>query len=521
MSEPTKQPTVPRDEPDDDGDATPHWAELPRLEIGDQASMSMAIRFPPLPEMPAEQPQQPPGQGKQADFVVVRDEFAALRQLERLRDSSPKAPTPPSVPASTPLVYGIVVRNTTPMPMYEVRVEHDLPPGVRYLGSEPPARLMGRRLIWEVGTFEPGSKQRFKIHAQPNRPDSVTPESRADFRVYQCLHNRTRLLRPSVTLRSALPASASVGETVSLQIEASNAGPGSADDVRIVAALPHGLANNDGSILQFLRDRLGPREQFRATVELHVVENGSWSIPVHLIGNGKVLASTSATIQTTSPPSTPSPATPTTSTSTLATLPATTSPTAKSTSTTPTTTTPTTTTPTTTAPTTTTSTTAAPTTITLTTATPTTATSTSATPTTATSTSATPLVPPAPVQTPVFLFDVASRLWAIPVSRVVEVHRHAASLPQGLRVIDLRRLWNLPAGGSPGRIVLVRGERDWTAAIPVDRTLGVVRLTLDSTGHSAYHGQPVTLLDLDQLGLESGIPKNATAYSPSADRNHA
>lgn len=448
MSEPTKQPTVPRDEPDDDGDATPHWAELPRLEVGDQASMSMAIRFPPLPETP---PEQPPGTGTQADFVVVRDEFAALRQLERLRDSSPKAPTSPAVPASTPLVYGIVVRNTTPMPMYEVRIEHDLPPGVRYLGSEPPARLMGRRLIWEVGTFEPGSKQRFKIHAQPNRPDSVTPESRADFRVYQCLHNRTRLLRPNVILRSALPASAAVGETVSLQIEASNAGPGSAEDVRIVAALPHGLAHDEGHILQFLRDRLGPREQFHAVVELHVVESGSWSVPVHLIGNGKLLASTSTTIQTTSPTSAP----------------------------------------------------------------------TTAAPITTTSPASTPMVPPAPVQTPVFLFDVASRLWAIPVSRVIEVHRHAASLPEGSRVIDLRRLWNLPAGGSPGRIVLLRSEQDWTAALPVDRTLGVVRLTLDSTGHSAYHGQPVTLLDLDQLGRELGTPKNAVANPPSADRNHA
>lgn len=427
MSEPTKQPTVPRNEPDDDGDATPHWAELPRLEIGDQASMSMAIRFPPLPEVPAEQP---PGQGKQADFVVVRDEFAALRQLERLRDSSPKAPSPPPASSSTPLVYGIVVRNTTPIPMYEVRIEHDLPPGLRYLSSEPLARLMGRRLIWEVGTFEPGSKQRFKIHAQPNRPDSVTPESRAEFRVYQCLHNRTRLLRPSVSLRVGLPGSAAVGDTVSFRIEAVNAGPGSADEVRVVAALPNGLAHAGGSILQFLRDRLGPRVQLQASAELRIVESGSWSVPVHLIGNGKVLASTVATIRTT--PTAPA--------------------------------------------------------------------------------------PPPPVPSNVLLFDVADRLWAVPVSRVIEIHRHTASLPEGVRIIDLRRLWKLPTGGSPGRIVLVRVEQDRTAALPVDRTLGVVRLTLDATGQSAYHGQPVTLLDVNQLGVESSVP-GTTTHDPSVERN--
>ncbi len=425
MSEPNKQPTVPGEEPDDDGDATPHWAELPRLEIGDQASMSMAIRFPPLPEV---RPEQPPSEGKPADFIVVRDEFAALRQLERLRDSTSK-PADPAMSPGTPLIYGIVVRNTTPIPMYDVRIEHDLPVGVRYLKSDPPARLLGRRLVWEVGTFESGSKQRFKIHVQPNRPDAITPESRADFRVYQCLRTRTRLLRPNISIRLELPNSAAVGDTVRLKIEAVNAGPGSAEDVRLVVALPRGLAPSEGGILQFLRPRLGPREQFEASTDLHINESGSWTVPVHLVGNGKLLASSSADLE-------------------------------------------------------------------------------------ATTTAPTPTIP---LTTSIFLLELSERFWAIPVSQVVEVHRNTASLPDGLTPIDLRRALNLPPGGFPGRIVLVRGEHDRTAALAVDRTLGVVRLTFDAEGKAVYQGRPVALLDVN--GLFGNSPESGSQTEVPISRN--
>jgi hypothetical protein len=403
MTEPRNDPSVKPDEPEDDGDATPHWAELPQLDVRDQASMSMAFRFPPLPTLA---PQETAGGGGPRDFVVVRDEFAALRQLEKLREAKP-----PAEVSSAPLVYGIVVRNTTPITMHEVRIEHDLPPGVRYLSSDPPARLVGRRLVWDVGLFEPGTKQRFKIQVQPNRPDSVTPESRADFRVYQCLHNQTRLLRPHVSLRVHVPSAATVGETVPLAIEATNAGPGSAEDVRLVVAVPQGLRHARSAVLQFERDRLGPREQFQAQTELQVDRAGSWSLQVHCLGNGKVLSSTSAVIQAQVSDH-----------------------------------------------------------------------ASSSTPTN---------------EGPYFLLEVAGRLWAVPLPRMIEVHR-SRSLTSDVRTIDLREKLGQAPGGSPGRIVLVRDGTGRPLALSVDRTLGVVRLQGPS-GEARHDGQPVTILDIDAL----------------------
>jgi hypothetical protein len=66
------------------GDATPHWAELPQLDVRDQASMSMAFRFPPLPTLA---PQETAGGGGPRDFVVVRDEFCRTASIRKTSGS--------------------------------------------------------------------------------------------------------------------------------------------------------------------------------------------------------------------------------------------------------------------------------------------------------------------------------------------------------------------------------------------------------------------------------------------------
>src|SRR5262249_47578988 len=87
MREPTnKQEITPRRPEWLDDDEVPNWAELPRLEIGDQASASMMIRFPLIPAVPpppivpteSNPPEllpPPPG------MIVVNDDFAGLRRL--------------------------------------------------------------------------------------------------------------------------------------------------------------------------------------------------------------------------------------------------------------------------------------------------------------------------------------------------------------------------------------------------------------------------------------------------------
>src|SRR5436190_1422846 len=91
---------------DDDQDEIPAWAELPRLEVGDQASGSMSFCFPSVPVVPVAPPAEnrpaglmPPPPG----MIVVNDDFAALNRLSKSKlGTRPPSPTPEGVPAPEP-----------------------------------------------------------------------------------------------------------------------------------------------------------------------------------------------------------------------------------------------------------------------------------------------------------------------------------------------------------------------------------------------------------------------------------
>ena len=54
-----------------------------------------------------------------------------------------------------PISYEIIVRNIGPVPVFQVRVEDELPAGARYLGGDPQPELVGERLAWVVGALDP------------------------------------------------------------------------------------------------------------------------------------------------------------------------------------------------------------------------------------------------------------------------------------------------------------------------------------------------------------------------------
>jgi purine-binding chemotaxis protein CheW len=476
MSEPANKPeiTPTRAEWLDD-DEVPNWAELPRLEIGDQASASMMIRFPLIPAVPpppiipteSNPPEllpPPPG------MIVVNDDFAGLRRLSNSFNSTskraepvapaespePKPPTvdAPEAPRGQSIVYGIVLRNTTAETMHDVRIEHELPPGPRYIGSDPPAKVQGRRLIWDVGAFEPGSKQRFKITIQPNRPGEVSDDATGLFEVHQSLRSRRRLLRPSVTAKLTVPASANTSERFKLAVEIHNAGPGAADEIRVLVPLPPGLTHADGAIVQFSRPRLGPDEHEYFEAEVLVERGGEYTIPAHAFGNNKRLASAQATLKVHGPLEPGTSATGAT-TSPVADAPA--------------------------------------------------------------SRDATQSI----AQT-YMLFELADDYFAVPAARVREVRRAQPATPRpgapvwlagtldlwgaAVPLIDLRRRLGRNADGPAARILLMTGGEP--AALLIDRALGVRRLTSTPADASAgefaraissHDGRRVTVLDLDRL----------------------
>jgi chemotaxis signal transduction protein len=473
MSEPENKSNGPPRAPDwldDDGDEVPNWAELPRLEIGDQASASMAIRFPALPPPTLAQPDPPALIPPPPGMIVVNDDFAGIRRLSKSfgqsgpRVEPPRIIQPGTVDASLrdeefalrsdasairaePIVYGIVVRNTTGEAMHDVRIEHDLPPGPRYLGADPPPNIEGRRLVWDVGEFKAGAKQRFKITIQPNRPDEVADNATAQFRVHQCLHSWTRVLRPAVTASVSVPEGTDAGCPIAIVVEAHNSGRGAAEDVRVILPLPAGLTHADGAVVQHAQPRLGPGERLRFETEVRAEHGGEFTVPAHVIGNGKILTSAQAILKIAGPAPVSEP------------------------------------------------------------------------------TGVSPRAPGAVQATePFLLFMLASDLYALPAGRVRGVRRAQQATPRpdspewlagtidfgtdSFPLIDLRRRLGVKADGPAARILLIESTKP--AALLVDRALGVAKLAATparaefAASTAEHEGMRVTVLDLDRVvtGLE-------------------
>jgi purine-binding chemotaxis protein CheW len=141
------------------------------------------------------------------------------------------------------LRYGIVIKNRTGGPITGVRVEHDLPPGLRYVSSSPPARLLGATLVWDFGDVAAGARRALRVRARPTPGVAAAPPGRAAFRVFQCRHRSTAVTRPQLVVSLTAPAAAEAGgliQTIEQILKVSNTGPAPAAGVRASVALPPG-----------------------------------------------------------------------------------------------------------------------------------------------------------------------------------------------------------------------------------------------------------------------------------------
>ena len=150
-----------------------------------------------------------------------------------------------------PVTYGTVVRNSGPEPMLEVRVEHELAAGPRFLSADPPPEVHDRRLVWTIGTLEPEGERRLHVTVLPNHADEIPDDADGLFQVFQQQTSRSRLLKPNVSVSLHVAGPAEVGTPVALYIEVQNKGNGAARDLQFRIPLPEGLIHADRAEVEF------------------------------------------------------------------------------------------------------------------------------------------------------------------------------------------------------------------------------------------------------------------------------
>jgi uncharacterized repeat protein (TIGR01451 family) len=179
---------------------------------------------------------------------------------------------PATVNVGQPCSYEIVLRNVGFVPVFDVRVDDQLPAGARYVSADPRPDVQGDRLSWTVGTLEAGAERRFKVQVVPATEGEI--QSRATVTCSSSTNVRTRITKAQLTLSKTGPANVHVGDPVPFQIQITNIGTGPATHVLLHDQLPAGLKHDQGQVVEADVGTLAAGESKSVTLQTTAVQVG-------------------------------------------------------------------------------------------------------------------------------------------------------------------------------------------------------------------------------------------------------
>lgn len=156
---------------------------------------------------------------------------------------------PETVGVGQPLVYALVVRNTGTGSVTSVRVEQEVPAGVTYQSSDPPAETStDGKLGWTVGNMEAGAEKRIKVTVKASDEGEV--KGRATVSFATAVEGKVKVTRPRIGVALSAPETARVGEKVQFTIKLTNTGSGAASAMTLHARLTDGLTHAAGNVIE-------------------------------------------------------------------------------------------------------------------------------------------------------------------------------------------------------------------------------------------------------------------------------
>jgi uncharacterized repeat protein (TIGR01451 family) len=193
--------------------------------------------------------------------VPPRRDFAGDGTLTAHSPSGPQQPelkiekvAPPEATVGDPLVYAIRVSNVGRSAAHDVIVEDRIPRGTTLDGTIPRAEMTDKKLLWRLGTIEPGGEQMIRIRVVPTEAGEIG--SVATVRFVAEVAAATVITRPELSLEMTAPGEVAVGEQATFHFKVANTGAADARDVIIRSLLPQGLEHPDGNDVEYPLGRL-------------------------------------------------------------------------------------------------------------------------------------------------------------------------------------------------------------------------------------------------------------------------
>jgi uncharacterized repeat protein (TIGR01451 family) len=200
---------------------------------------------------------------------------------------------------SQPNDYALVVRNTCSIPVQQVLVRARIPAGLVCGDTEPKAIAEGNVLVWELGALQSKEEKVLRLKLLAEQKGDATPQAWVTFTGSSVMHIKVR--EPKLALKVEGPQKILLGETAAFQLAVTNPGDGSADQVKIHAALTEGLECPRGSKIDFDIGNLAAGETRNVTVMCIAKLGGTQKCDVIAEADGGLQAKETSAVGVTMP----------------------------------------------------------------------------------------------------------------------------------------------------------------------------------------------------------------------------
>jgi uncharacterized repeat protein (TIGR01451 family) len=152
----------------------------------------------------------------------------------------------------------IMLKNVSESPVQQVSVRCRIPSGVTVVSTQPSAGNQGNTLTWDVGSLEPRQEKRLNLHLQPTTCGDLTCQASVTFTGLSTSHLVVQ--EPKLSIKVTCPEKVVLNDSANITLVVTNPGNGTAEQVKVKAALSEGLETARGRIVEFDVGSLRPQE---------------------------------------------------------------------------------------------------------------------------------------------------------------------------------------------------------------------------------------------------------------------
>ena len=208
---------------------------------------------------------------------------------------------PNEVQVGIPATFTLLVRNVGNATAFDVHVVDSVPKGAKLVRTSPQAQPSGPNgLSWKLGEMAAGAEQTITIELVPETEGEIGSVASVNFAVQASV--RTMSTQPKLVVKQLLEPLVLGGESVKIMIDVSNAGTGTARNVRLEEDVPQNMRHASGAkVLELSVGDLAPGESQKFDIELTAVSAGKVSNILRAVAENAAVNESATPIEVVSP----------------------------------------------------------------------------------------------------------------------------------------------------------------------------------------------------------------------------